>query len=585
MLNNSLIFFSLIIAALGLSLMFFYLRRASTYKQLFLVQEEKFQKQQQEMSRKVYELAILKELGERVGYSLNIEKIIDIITGSLGQFIEYSAVSYMLLEQEKIIFKIHLEQSVSRPFVDEVKERMLRSLSALLDKEFKVNQVTETLTGAILIEDLETPVRSYFNIPLVIREKVVGVLTVANTKSGLYQEEEMTILYKITKQASQAVNKLQEVVEMEQGKLEAMVESITDGIVMTDLDYRVMIANPAARQAIGLPLAQEISIFNFIDSLGGKFDIRGRLEESVKLNKVIKSAEVLLGEKFYKIYVAPVKSESVLLRGEILGGVVIFHDITPEKEVEKLREDFTSMMVHELRSPLDGIKKISKLLSEDYIRKDKKSYNEFISLINKDSGKMLELVNDLLDVAKLESGKFQINPQTVDIRELIHERQSFFKPIAEENEIELTVNFTEDFPTKIEIDPLRISQILNNLINNSLKFTDTSGKIEIQGFIHHLNKKLNDEAKDLGLKWFNVSDRYNLQKFPDALVVAITDNGIGIAENNQQMLFNKFVQFQASARGGEKKGTGLGLVIVKGIIESHQGKIGVGSQEIGRAHV
>ncbi len=123
----------------------------------------------------MYELAILKELGDRVGYSLNIQNIIDIITGSLHQFIDYSAVSYMLLEPEEIIFKVHLEKSISRDFIDEVKDRMLKSLSALLDKKLSAKQVQEVLSGAILTENIETPVKSFFNIPLVIGDKVVGV--------------------------------------------------------------------------------------------------------------------------------------------------------------------------------------------------------------------------------------------------------------------------------------------------------------------------------------------------------------------------------------------------------------------------
>ena len=210
------------------------------------------EKREQETNRRMYELAILKELGERIGYSLDMRQIADVITGSLHQFIEYSAVSYMLLGGEKIVFHIHLEKSVHRGFIDEVRNRMLQSLSALLDKQFKQDQVDELLSGAILIEDVEEPVGSFFNIPLVIGEKVAGVLTVAHTEAGLYKEEELTILYKIISQASHAVTRLQDVVKTEQSKLNAMVESMADGIVMTDTDYRIMVVNPSAKKMIGI---------------------------------------------------------------------------------------------------------------------------------------------------------------------------------------------------------------------------------------------------------------------------------------------------------------------------------------------
>ena len=168
---------------------------------IFLVQDYRskgvIQKREEDISRRMYELAILKEIGDRVGYSLDVQQIVDIITSSLHQFIEYAAVSYMLLEPEKVIFKMHLERSVHRGFVVDVRDRMLGSLGALLDREFKKDAVKEILSGAILIEDVNQPVQSFFNIPLVIADKVVGILTVADTKSGLYKEEEMTILYKL----------------------------------------------------------------------------------------------------------------------------------------------------------------------------------------------------------------------------------------------------------------------------------------------------------------------------------------------------------------------------------------------------
>src|SRR3989338_2169986 len=263
---------------------------------------------------------------------------------------------------EPVIFKAHLEKSVSREFIDSIKKRMVSSLSAILNKDFSKTHVEEILSGAILTEYMNEPVRSFFNIPLVIAGKVVGILTIADTKTGLYREEEMTILYKITKQASNAVSSLQEVVETEQRKLNAMVASINEGVVMTDKDYKIVVVNPAAKTAVGLSSNEEVSIFDFIEKLGGKFDIKEKLEESVKLDKFLTVDDVLIDDRFFQIFVSPVKSSFGISKDEIMGAVVFFHDITLKKQVEKMREDFTSMMVHELRSPLDNIKKISELL-------------------------------------------------------------------------------------------------------------------------------------------------------------------------------------------------------------------------------
>jgi len=533
-----------------------------------------------QMGRRMYELAILKELGERIGYSLNVQNIVDIIVGSLHQFIEYSAVSYMVLQPEKVIFKIHLEKSVARGFVDEVCDRMLKSLTALLDKQITKNEVEEVLSGAIIVEEMPQPVNSYFNIPLVIDKKVVGILTVAHTEAGLYKEDEMTILYKITQQASLAVTRLQEVVKTEQGKLNAMVSTMAEGVVMVDNDYRVMVVNPSAKEVIKLGEKPDVTIFDFIDNLGGAFDIRGKLEESMKLDKVVVVNEVVIGDRFFQVFVSPVKAKSGVIKGQILGGVTIFHDITQEKQVEKMRDDFTSMLVHELRSPLDGIKKMTEVISKLHLEQDEKTTKELIPMIHTSSSKMLELVNDLLDSAKLDAGKFKIYPENTNLRKVFEERKAFYDLIAHEAKVSLEMQCDPSLPETVTCDSQRVAQVLNNLLSNAIKFTSPGGKITLQSFLHKNQANLNTEAQALGIHWFITDEEKALASLPDSVVIAVTDGGMGISSENIKQLFNKFKQFVASAKQAlQNKGTGLGLAIAKGIVESPGGLIGAASEE------
>lgn len=575
---NSLSIFSLIVLVFAIFVVvFLFLRNKKLHKDIS-AKEIEIEERSKEMDSKMYELAILKELGERVGYSLDVHQIIEIITGSLHQFINYSAVSYMLLEPEKVLFKIHLEKSVNREFINEIRERMLKSLGALLDKEFKENQVEEFISGAILIEEVKEPVQSFFNIPLVIAGKVVGVLTVADTQSGLYKEDQMTILYKITNQASQAVTKLQEVVATEQSKLNAMVLSMTDGIVMTDLDYRILVINPAARHALSIDETKEVTIFDCIDNLGGKFDIRGRLEESVKLNKEYSSDRILLGEKFFKIFVMPVKSISVLGQENVTGGVVIFHDISSEVEIENLRKDFTSMLVHELRSPLDGIKKISEVLRNKEIKLENKSYDEYIELIYKNSSGMLELVNDILDVAKIEAGKFDIKKQEADIKKTVEDRVNFYSVLADNSQIHLSTSFGPDIPEKMMFDVEAVDHVLNNLISNALKYSNKDKDVRVITFLHNKDKDINEEAHEATYSSDNILPK-DLNNNESSIIVLISDNGIGIKEEDIPRIFNKFKQLDTKDSIIKKqKGTGLGLVITKSIVEEHGGRVGVTSK-------
>lgn len=532
---------------------------------------------EQEVKRRLYELAILKEISDRTGYSLNIKKILDVISGSLNQFLEYSAVSYMLLEPSKIVFKIDLDRSVSPQFIKDMRTRMLSSLSALLGRDLATTQVEEIVTGALMLEALSEPIESYFNIPLVIGNELVGVLTIASTKAGLYKEAEMEILYKIINQASQAVAKLEEVVKTEQGKIAAMLESMIEGVVMTDRDYRVIAANPAAKTIIGFHGEGVPTIFDFIETLKNTFDIKSKLEEAIKLNKIIKGDEIFLENKYYQILVTPVKTNTGVAKGEILGGAVIFHDMTHEKEAEKMRSDFTSMMVHELRSPLGNIKKIGEMLNTSNVLDNKEERKEYISMLYESSSSMLSLVNDLLDVARLEAGKFEVDKHPFDIKEIISERVKFFSAAAHDKGVTLHYEFAKETPTSILLDTKRISQVIDNLVSNALKYTPKGGTVTIRCAPYHQDGDAGENITT-GVLW-SQKDATNetAPMLDNSLIVSVSDTGEGIAPENTRKLWNKFTQFESSVRQQNHEGTGLGLVIVKGIVESHGGMVGVRS--------
>lgn len=533
-----------------------------------------------EVKHRLYELAILKEISDRTGYSLNIQKILDVIMGSLNQFLEYSAVSYMLLEPAKVVFKADLDQSVSPQFIKEIRSRMLGSLTALLGRDLSDIEVDETITGAIMLDETEEPVRSYFNIPLVIGGELKGVLTISHTKAGLYKESEMEILYKIVNQASRAVTKLEEVVKMEQGKISAMLESMTEGVIMTDCEYHVITANPVARAAIGYKKeGTPPTIFDFIDALGEVFDIKNKLEEAIKLGKIITDEEVIYNNKYYKVVVSPVKSNVGLTKGQTLGAVVLFHDISHEKEVEKMRKDFTSMMVHELRSPLGNIKKIGELMRSSKILESKKTANEYAGMLYDSSSSMLELVNDLLDVAKLEAGKFDVSKQPASIEEVLTERVNFFDQTAKAKNINLKLQIQKNFSQTSLFDSKRITQVVNNLLSNAINYTAQGGTVTVSCFVHKDMVDLRNEAKSALVPWVDKNMRESSVPISDSIVVVVTDTGEGIAPENIAKLFSKFTQFSIISHDHEHKGTGLGLVIVKGIVEAHGGVVGLGSKQ------
>jgi PAS domain S-box-containing protein len=523
---------------------------------------------EKEEKEKMYEFDILNKLSGKIDYSLNAEAVIETITNSLGEFVDYSSVSYILVSPEKLVFKLNANKPISKKFAQDVKSKMLDSLSLLLEKDFTGAKIEETFWGTISDEVGNSSLASFFNIPLVISEKVAGLLTIADTRQGFCSEEKMTTLYRIGNQASQAVTRLQEMVNSENSKLNAMVASMTDGVILTDLDYNVLVANPAAKRAIGAENKNDLSLLDFSKALDKNFDLKDKIEETYKLEKAFVSEEIFLADRYFKIIVSPVSD-----KWKRLGCVVIFRDMTKEKEVEKIKEDFTSMIVHELRSPLDSIKKMIELMRMSEINKAKRL--ECFQMIYGSSSDMLELVNNLLDIAKIEAGKFELLKQKSDIKKIVESRVLFFDIASKDVKVKLSGIVAKDVPADVEFDPRTISQVLNNLISNALKFTKENGTVAIQVFLHKAGESLLDEAKSAKIKWFVQKD---IRDIPDSLFVAVTDSGVGIAPDQIGKLFNKFTQAKTTF---VKAGTGLGLAITKSIVESHGGIVGVES-EVGK---
>lgn len=506
---------------------------------------------EKDLQRKMYELSILKELGDRIGYSLNVEKIVDIITSSLEKVFDYSVVAYMLLEPDKINFKCQLEESVNRQFLDDIKKRMLASLSILMNQEFNEKDIEETLSGTVLDNTNNDPVKSFFNIPIVIAEKTVGLLTVASTKAGLYKEREVGILYKITAQASNAVSRLQSVLEVEKGKLNDMVVSMLDGVLMVDEKNTLIAINPAAKKMLTIE-EKEPTIFDIINAFSQKIDIKSKIEESLKLHKTIVIEEIEFENLILKIFISPVKSKtSLLLKNEgNLGVVILMHNVTKEKEVERMKSEFVSVASHQLRTPLSAIKWFIEMLINGDAGEINMEQMSYLTQAFETNEHMIDLVNSLLNISRIESGRLAIDPETTDIIKLTEEAFNEVSVIAAEKKQKIELVKPKVKIPLVMTDPRLLRQIIQNLISNAIKYTPEKGKIILT--ISKIDK--------------------NFVQFD------IRDNGLGIPVHQQDKLFQKFFRADNVIQT-ETEGTGLGLYVCKSLVEMLGGKIWFESQE------
>ena len=512
-------------------------------------------RRKKEIDQKIYETLILREIGERTGYELSLEKILDTIANSLNKLLPYSVVSYLLKAPDQTMgnLRFHVEESVNRKFLLDVKKHMLDKLP--------VTEVVETVTGTIIDEATTTPVSSLWIVPLTINNRGTGVLAIASKKPGLYRGPEMEVLNKILAQANRAVSNLETVLATEGEKLNSMVTSMADGVLMLDANMSLVVINPAAVGLLGLGGDRKVTILDVAGCLSDKIDLRSKIDESVSADKLVTFENLTVGDKISRLLISPVKAEG----GKVLGAVVLFHDITAQRQLERVREEFTAMMVHELRAPLTVVRGTTDMFLKNPQMSSQTQGIELLKTMESSAGTMLTLVNDLLDAAKIEAGKFQIIKIKANIADVVRDRITFFTQMANPKAITISPD-TLDTSLEVEFDRDRISQVLNNLFSNAIKFTPVGGKISVSCY------KIN-ALTDVHWRY---PDQASVQAKTPAVIISISDTGTGIPTEKIGDLFSKFKQLQPS--DSEHKGTGLGLVIAKGIIESHDGQIFVQSK-------
>lgn len=538
--------FTLIIGSLmlGAILQYYY-----SYKKIISA-KLKFQsdsdKKERELKRKVFELQMLHSLGERVGYSLDIRQILEVIIDSLPGLVDFATVSYIInLPDHQVLLKTKVAQPVSHLYLTSVTEKILPAFSAMTGKEIPQSLVEESISG-IALDDLSIlPIGSFFNLPVVISEKAVGMISVTSPKIGLYGDEETLILYTILAQVSDAASKLTNVLENEKRKLSAMISSLTDGVVMVDPKLSLIVSNPAAFKLLSLPDSAEL--LDVLSIIQPKANLKEAIDAAISNQRITNFDEFELVNSAVQISVEPVKDKFNYL----IGALIIIHDVTSQHQIERLKEDFTAMMVHELRTPLTTVTYSTDMMLSDLNKLSKDQLAKNLQIIQSTTKDMLSLVSDLLDVAKIEAGKFQIHKENSDLTALLRDKIELFTPQADKKGLHLLGNINQNLPP-FDFDKIRIGQVVSNLLSNAIKYTD-SGMVELKA------------VKDSG----------------NSIKVSVTDTGDGIKPPDLPKLFSKFEQL-GKGKSGEREGSGLGLIISKGIIEAHRGTLWAASAGLGK---
>ena len=516
---------------------------------LFSYREEKSKKllikQNKELSRHAYQLEVLGSLQEKIGLSMNIFDIAEIIATTVERVIDVTTVSYAIIEQDKIHLHTFPRQPVAELYFEELERKILSSIHNIdaHTKEIKVDE-TRSQTLQLSTNTLASSVlpASFITVPLILKEQFVGIIAVSSHLEKAYTEEDLTMLNRIVNQSISSLERLDSLLDIERVKTDSLIMNLSAGAILflfEDDGINLASINRAAIEFLDLPLSPTADIV--IDTLNSYVSIIDLVKEALLERKEIVREDIQLKQKHFKFFIRPV---NYAVMDKIIGISITMQDITTEKELSSLREQSMNIMVHELRAPLTSIKGAAALLQKGSLAEDERE--KMIHRVSVSTERMLRDISNFLDAAKIESGRFSISLHEENLNTVILDEIDLLSSLAEEKHISITHTLDSNLGT-FYFDKERISQVLTNLISNAIKFVHEGGEIQVTS-----------KASGTGVE------------------VVVSDNGIGIPAEKIPALFSRYQQVNSQLQKG---GTGLGLYISKQIIDAHHGRIWIESDD------
>jgi len=327
--------------------------------------------------------------------------------------------------------------------------------------------------------------------------------------------------------------KLDETVHLlssEKEKIASILRSMADGVISVDLNMKIKITNPQAERYL---FFWQYEADDLPEPLYELF------RDSIQRNEEV-AKDIEIKGTYLAVVVSPLND-----RDGISGAVAVFRDVTNERKLDKLRSDFVANISHELRTPIAMLQGYSEAIL-DGIAATEEEQRELVKIIFDESVRMSKLVNELLDLARIEAGHLQLVPAKISLNQLLDKIGRKFNGLTRERRIQLTVDELPGDDT-VFLDQDRMEQVLTNLIDNAIRHTPDHGEI-----------------------------RVTPSKKEKILQIEVSDTGSGIDPEDIPYLFERFYKGD-KARTRGRSGTGLGLSIVKNIVEAHKGHIYVES--------
>ncbi|MBO9348285.1 GAF domain-containing protein [Chloroflexus sp. MS-CIW-1] len=528
----------------------------------------------EEASRREAELATLNDIAAAVTSSLDPREIYHLVMEKINQFFRVDAGSLLMLDDEtgELVFVMTLEEG----------QEKLVGLRVPAGAGI-VGDVARTQQYAI-VHDAESDPRFYravsdgigYNVhsilcvPIVVKGRTIGVIELLNKRTGHFTEEEAIRLTRMAATIGIAIEnaRLFQQVSTVRDRFEAIVNSTNDGILMADMRGVVVASNPAAAQIFHR--SRESLIGCQLDELIDELMSRALVvEEPTWLNEGAshRVIEIELNDgpvRYVRHTTLPVLDTANMQ----IGRLALFEDIAKDRELARLREDYTGMLIHDLRAPLTAIMNGIMMMLRGLGGPVSEQQRELLGIAYQGSQTMLEMVNTLLDISKMEQGRMNLNLEPLSPYALVDEAIERLRASIQQRRINLVQNLAISLPP-IEADRDKIVRVLQNLIDNAVKFSPERGMVTIGGrYLALASHVAGDVHPDLP---FALPE----MEAGEWLIYWVRDEGPGIPPQYHARIFEKFGQVQQQ----KSRGTGLGLTFCKLAVEAHKGKIWLQSRE------
>ncbi len=483
------------------------------------------------MGRRTNEMQMLNHMGEMLSSTTDLHLILDTALSMLPRLLPGDVQGVIIAEDEGC----HLGVAVPYGFLktEEIIQHIFETYLELKETPTTPQLLTrKSLPGNLPVPANWQPV-SVLSLPILTRHGLLGVIYMASDKAEQLGDDGLRIFSLVVSQITAAVENayLFKQVEQERARLAAILASSTDAVLVVDRYGRIALDNPAAWDILDVEKSQNGQLLVEVTQNKALIQL---FEQAMQGDEPTGEIPLMDGRTFFA-NVSPVST------GEagVIGWVATMQDVSHFKELNEMKSDFVNAVSHDLRSPLSGILIATHLIPQLGTIND--IQREMLDTVESRVKSMSALIDDLLDVGRIEAG-IDIDMEPYPISPIINETIHVLTPQAQEKSIELVSQLDRDLPL-VMANLTRLRQVMTNLISNGIKYTPQGGKVMVKAW-----------------------------RYENEIRLQVIDNGMGIPAADQPHIFEKFYRVRGDHMAGIK-GTGLGLALVKGIVEKLNGRI------------